>query len=303
MPTRAQFDGFAADISKNSSSIKVHEEKLNEQARKMANLEASIQRIEQEQITTRRGLVGKINSAIETTIGIDGKSKQTDEAEFDRARRSIRIWPIPGKTREELQRSVLSFLTEPLGLTGPEIGTFEVRRVEADRLRIPSVIFDEVIVQFEDTRLRDRVAGRGIRLAGFIDHERKPTCGIRMEVPSHLLPAFRVLQRYSFSLKRKFPSMKKHIKYDDFVRSIFLQIKIDDSSEWMNISPEEANSSLKRGDIRRNGRLRSALSPENEIPSVRGERTSLSAAEETYRTPGATPVSSWRPPPRPSPME
>lgn len=106
-----------------------------------------------------------------------------------------------------------------------------------------------------------------------------------------------------FSLRNYGIALKKHIKFDDFSRSLFLRIKIDDE-RWLNITPEEAKEATARNNTKRNTRLRSLLSPDPEV-SFFGERRRNSREEpiEVDVSPGdrlPDGPSGWQPAPRPS---
>ena len=127
------------------------------------------------------------------------------------------------------------------------------------------IIYDEVKVEFPNRTIRDFVASRGPKLADYTDRNRKPTCGIRMEVPESLMPTFKLLKRYEFHLRKSEETpVKCHIKFDDYKRSIFMQVRFkSEGEEWMSVSPEEAYEAMKKVETKRNVRLRSLNSPPN----------------------------------------
>ena len=303
MPTRDQFDGWGVKIDNNRSDIDKNKERIDANSKHILSMQASIERIEQDQIEARRGLLGQIERAVGgRTVGVDRR-----EEEFNRARRSIRVWPIEGNGIEERREATASFLTGALGLKADQVGDFKIKMPRDDeQLGYNSPIFSEVIVEFDNQNIRDLVAARGVRLKDYIDKEKRPTCGIRIEVPEHLLPTFRVLNRYGNSLKRRVSStFKKHVKFDDYGRNLFLQIKVG-SDEWLNVAPDEANKALKRNDQRRGDKINSIFSPGKNGNSFREVRSaSMSTVEDVFRTPTRSPKPMdtekprWEPPVRP----
>lgn len=105
-----------------------------------------------------------------------------------------------------------------------------------------SVIYNEVIVKFADKEKRDLVASRGIKLAPYVDEKNKPTCGMRLQVPTRdLLPTFNMLNRYGFHLRRNEGENKKNnVRFDDYKQSLYLQVKLknDKRGEWLTYDPD-----------------------------------------------------------------
>ena len=76
--------------------------------------------------------------------------------DYLKARRSIRIWPVPGGTESELWGEAGEFLHNQLAISTDDVGqddVEDVRRVVGERL--PEGIRDKVIVVFKDPRKRD----------------------------------------------------------------------------------------------------------------------------------------------------
>ena len=155
------------------------------------------------------------------------------------ARRSLRLWPV---SREgDLRERTVEFLINELLLDQQHAVDleFEVRRVGTGRNRDPASrgIKDEVLVRFASARTRDDVRS-------FAKNLERRGRGLRLEVPDHLWPSFRVLQRVAYELKQKNPDLKRNVLFDD--DNLDLKLDVCINSEWKTIYPEGARSSLAK---------------------------------------------------------
>lgn len=115
------------------------------------------------------------------------------------ARRSLKMWPIPGITEKEIWGSVGRFLEQKLDTYEIVESDIEsVRRVYGDDRR--GKIKQEVLVRFRSLEVRDVAASRARNLAGFVDQNRQPTAGIRPDVPVHLISTYKTLDAYALQL-------------------------------------------------------------------------------------------------------
>ena len=302
MPTKEQFEKFNSRIEENSEQILIHDRRLKEQDTKIARLTASVEKIERDQVDARRGLDGRVKAMMGAAgCGVNGLGG--DERSFEIARRMLCIWPIDGSNEEEMKHGVAEFIKNALDVRDFEkqVGALgNVRRIQ-DKER--SVIFKEVTVEFADKKTRDFIASRGSKLAPFMDGNNRPTCGMRMSVPEHLEPAFRLLKRYGFHLKdTRNKGTRSNVRFDDYKKSLFLQVKFPDETEWLHISPDEAHEALRSHDSRRNARVRSMNSP-GRSPKRRRRRSSgqaAGAAMELDKDEEVTIIqrSTWKPPSR-----
>ena len=97
---------------------------------------------------------------------------------------------------------------------------------------------DEVLVHFESARERDDVQTFAKNL------ERKGK-GLRLEIPDHLWPSFRVLQQLGYKLKQKNPELRRIILFDNENRDLKMDISTD-STTWKTVLPDHARKSLQR---------------------------------------------------------
>ena len=148
--------------------------------------------------------------------------------------------------------------------------------------------------------MRDFVASRGPKLAPYFDTNRKPTCGIKMSVPGALLPIFKLLQNYSFELKnRKGSGIKRHIKFDDYRRTLFLQIKEPEDKKWTVISADEASEAMGRLNRAAYEKKKADISPRNPLGTGGGnEENSTPMDDSDENAQGGSGMGDWLPPAR-----
>ena len=113
---------------------------------------------------------------------------------------------------------------------------FKVKRVGAARSSA-SGVKDEVLVIFESVRERDKVRAYAKNL------ERRGK-GLCLEVPDHLWPNFWVLQNTGYELKRRNPSLKRNIFFDDAADNLKMDIFLKE--KWKTILPDGARQSLSK---------------------------------------------------------
>ena len=81
-------------------------------------------------------------------------------------------------------------------------------------------------------------------LAEYRDSNNKPTAGIRLDIPAHLMGRFKVLESFGFALKRRHgQSFRKHIKFDEFDSTLFIQVGIrkeEEEMQWTDYTANEA---------------------------------------------------------------
>lgn len=166
------------------------------------------------------------------------------DRQYDAARRSARLWPIAGSVDIELRRSVAVFLKFNLGLAESEDDWV----TEVSRPAIPSssLARNEIIVLFSSISIRDTVVGASGKLASFVDNAGKPTAGIRMEVSPALRTTFSALYKFGQHLRTRHGAQtRKHVKFDDLEKTLFLNIKLPGDEKWSRVSLEVAKRGLR----------------------------------------------------------
>ena len=197
-----------------------------------------------------------------------------DEA-YDLARRCLRLWPV---SREgDISTRTREFLVSELLLDQQYVVdlNFTVRRTAGrprgrDKDRSSSGVKDKVLVVFETARERDEVRCHARNLE-------KKGRGLRLEIPDHLWPSFRVLQDLGYELKQKNSALRRNVLFDDSRRDLRLDFSRGD--EWKSVTPEEARKTLRSCRPARS-RKSSATSTELEQMLGRQEDQVMSGDEE-----------------------
>ena len=187
--------------------------------------------------------------------------------EFTTAMRSVRLWPVPGISDQELWGNVGEFLHDVLKIPESELGQEDielVNRVRTDALQ--DRVRDEVCVRFADKRKRDVVFAYANSLSGKFDSGGRPTAGIRLEIPDELMDTFRLLARFGTRLRARHGNgTKRHIKFDDFSGSLYSNIKLPGDLTWTKVTPgmarEDLEASHREENARHQKRLASKLVP------------------------------------------
>ena len=212
-------DSNAALIADNSALIAKQADTAAGQGAELAALSSRVADLE-------RGGVQRGNRSHKRAI-------LTDDYLF--ARRSLRLWPVVGTSKEAAWGGVGDFINGTLGVSGEDIGQEDIESVKRILDQPTSAPDDEVLVTFFDSKKRDLVMSHSVNLAPMVDQEGKPTAGVRLEIPVELTDTFTLLSRFGTRLRaRHGKGTKRHIKFDDFSASLFANIKLP----VMNPGPE-----------------------------------------------------------------
>ena len=87
---------------------------------------------------------------------------------------------------------------------------------------------------FATPNVRDTVKSAAINLAG------RDAIGIRIEIPSHLKASFRHLDNLCFELKKRYPNLKRNVRYDDDKLELFADVCLDEGKPWKKMVPDSA---------------------------------------------------------------
>lgn len=276
--TKEQIERVVTNIEANSKKIKANEAQIhkqgvefNKQSVELKNIRGSIQRLEAEATEGRRGLDKRIGDAVARAVagsasegsGLSAAARREERRfqEFDKARKSLRVWPIDGGNDLKIREGIEDFM-----MTALLIDSFSqewIEHVERAPPMASGSAHDEVIIRFATRQKRDEVFGKRTLLRTYVDANRKPTSGIRIQVPNHLEPTFKLLEAYGYDLRNAHGrELRRYIKFDDFERDLFLQVKFPNVDEWVDITPTEARLSRTRKNNRRVASAREFLSPE-----------------------------------------
>ena len=142
-------------------------------------------------------------------------------------------------------------------------------------------------------------------LASYVDSEKRPLAGIRMDIPDYLGSDFRTLQNYGMKMRSIHgPDTRKYVKFDDANLAIYLELRLPGESTWIKLTParaRELDDHSDRDEIDRNGKkltAKRALPPPsaNFIP-VGPRRQNVPPAQlpPVNIAPQHEPGPSWRP--------
>ena len=207
------------------------------------------------------------------------------DEEYQKARRSLRLWPISGP---DLWNATGNFLVSNLGMNG-QIDNDSVEDIAKVQLPSGPGVSDEVLVRFRSAALRDLVMGAASKLATFIDRDGRATAGMRMEVPPKLRQAFRVLFKYGSNLRaRHGPGTRRHIKFCDIDHTLYLNVKLPGDESWSRVSLQVALRGMRARETITDGQLERRLDitgPFQEAPRRR--------AASVNAPPPPTEASAW----------
>ena len=162
-----------------------------------------------------------------------------------------------------MKDAVTVFCCQALGT--PRRDKLGIESVKRAKSAPRGVAFLEVIVLFSDPYAKDEILSRGPMLAEYRDAKNKPTAGIRLDIPAYLMGSFKVLESFGFALKRRHgQNFRKHIKFDEFDSSLYIQVgvkKEDEEMQWTDYSAAEAREGLKKLNAKKGPRFDYMMSP------------------------------------------
>ena len=197
------------------------------------------------------------------------------ESEYDLARRSVRIWPVLGNLQDQIWQATAAFLSVNLRLS--EVKMDDVHSVTRPLSASGPGVNNEVVVTFKEAHVRDQVMGASAALGTYMDANGRATAGICMQVPPALQAHFRILFKFGQSLRlRHGQGTRRHIKFDDALWGLYLNVKLPGDERWSRVSVEVARRGLTARAIIDDGEIERRLDitgPTNE----RTRTTSLSS--------------------------
>ena len=70
--------------------------------------------------------------------------------------------------------------------------------------------------------------------------------GIRLEIPQHLRPEFKLLENHGNNIRNMYgPNVKRSIRFDDAECSLVLNMKLSADDPWVSVSVEQARETKK----------------------------------------------------------
>ena len=227
---QAAVDRVDANVKENNARLKKHDDRI-------ATIERTVRELQQD--PTPPAAKRQCQSPLEVVM------PRPDDRLFDRARRSLRLWPVKGVTKDEIWTAAGLFLGTNLGLEGK----LDQNSIESiTRVDLPSGpgVTNEALVLFRDVPTRDLVMGSASKLAPYMDGEGRATAGMRLEVPPSLQQPFRVLFKYGQSLRaRHGAGTRRHVKFCDINKTLYLNVKLPGDEGWSKVSLDVARRGLR----------------------------------------------------------
>ena len=184
------------------------------------------------------------------------------EDRFWRARRSLRLWPVVGGNREGLEAYLKDKLRMDASFIEEDLGPVKISRPRD--VRNKDKIKDEYVVEFENKHVRDVIKASAANLANF-----RESAGMRLDLPDHLQRDFTSLMNLSYDLKRKHAGLRRNVKFDEQDKGLFMDLKLDEESDWRRIKPAQAEAAGRRR--KKNGGARGM--DEEELMSLLGSES------------------------------
>ena len=223
-------DSNTSNITSNAAAIKTQSVSTDEVKADLGRLEARVRSLE----------------GCQSAPDPVNKERKPLSGEYLRARRAARLWPVPGTSDEDLWGGVGEFLHCTMGISEDDVCQEDIEDVRRDAAdAVSGIIREEVVVLFKDKQKRDLVMVNSARLAGRVDNEGRPTAGIRLEIPPELNDTYRMLSRFGTRIRAIHgEGTRRHIKFDDFLGSLFVNVKLPGNVSWTRVSPEMAQKDL-----------------------------------------------------------
>ena len=132
-------------------------------------------------------------------------------------------------------------MSEYLEVEGQAVNRIGIESVTTTQLLPRSKIKDEVLVHFFNAEERDLVYSHAKNLA---KHQGK--AGIRLEIPQHLKPEFKLLENHGNNIRTMYgPAVKRSIRFDDAECSLVLNMKLSPDDPWVSVSVEQARETKR----------------------------------------------------------
>ena len=190
------------------------------------------------------GCSGSFHTALGSVQSGSGSFDQTARntrrmESYWHCRKSLRLWPVDGP---DLRDAVVTFLQDELKFERGDVDRedvtverFHENKKNAQKLK------KEVVVTFATVSLRDAVRSAAFNLrSGF---------GMRIHVPDFLKANFRHLDSMCYELKKKFPDLKRNIKFDDDLLDMFADVQLRQDGQWQRLLPADARLARAKGNF------------------------------------------------------
>ena len=275
-----------SNVKENTRQLEAHTAKIDRNQACISKLEEEISRMKSKpafpSLPERPVPTGFLTRPEESR-----SEPEVDDPEYNLARRSLRIWPVKGSDPRQLKMAAGIFLGTNLAMSGV-IGDSNITSISRPVSASGPGVTDEVIIVFADIASRDLVMGASSRLAPFVNEDGRPTAGIRLEIPPRLQRDFRTLSLYGRNLRaRHGHGTRRHVKFDDHDRSLFLNVKLPGDTTWSKVTIDIARRGIRARESLRSEELEQRLDITGPMRSpARPRTTSLSSTATTGSAPG-----------------
>ena len=212
--------------------------RVTKNAAAIDELRDAVKRIESNQTTPPTLATMRALPAVSSESAKDSSTFKRER--YEAARKMVRLWPVNGKSDEELRREALRFIRQKLRVCTISCNDEQVLRVRRTKQAKKSIINNEVLVFFADKYARDQVVGNAKNLAEYRLPDGRPSAGMRMNYPDHLTADFRVLEWYGAELNKRYPGTKRNIKFDDDSEGLRMDVRVPHMDEWHKVYPDMA---------------------------------------------------------------
>ena len=200
--------------------------------------------------TNAKCMENKTRSLATGQVGTLVSAYSEFDTKFLECRRSVRLWPIDHSTEQTLWTGVRDFFFDKLSIPHtnlPQEAVESVVRVLPGRKK--RKIESEVIVKFASVQVRDMVVSYAPNLRAWRekDGSGRSAAGLRLEIPDHLMSVFKTLERYGHYLKDRYKDgLRRHIRYDDYSRTLVMDYALPGSDKWDRIDFDNAREELRQ---------------------------------------------------------
>ena len=132
--------------------------------------------------------------------------EERQEENFWTCRRSLRLWPVTDTTREALNTFLVDKLKLDATFVKEDLGGTSIRR----QFQRKGGNRNEICVTFESKNARDAVQAKASSLANY-----REEAGMLLLIPDHLQKVFKALMAMAYDLKKKFPGLRRNVKFDE----------------------------------------------------------------------------------------
>ena len=197
---------------------------------------------------------------LEIKLDQPASDHQSREAAYDKARRSLRVWPIKGEDEKEMRGNLTEFAINALLIDEDTMDSIAIKEIIRVRSSPNGNVHQEVRVTFASVSDRDFVNSRATNLEEYRDGSGRPEAGVRMDVPPFLLTTFKQLNDHGYDIRRAHgPKTKRYVKFDEERLSLILEVRLPRAVKWLRISPEQARTFYEEKDQLDYGALRKDL--------------------------------------------